>query len=91
MGEMDDLINPQEIADNWDDNYKLPRPVVVGDAVIIRSIGEGEVIEVKNNNVTVKSGLFKTRVKMSDLMLIEKKKKKPTGNSSQLDPIGTYQ
>ena len=78
MGEMDDLINPQEIADNWDDDYKLPRPVVVGDAVIIRGIGEGEVIEVKNNNVTVKSGLFKTRVKMSDLMLIEKKKKKPT-------------
>lgn len=78
MGEMDDLINPQELAENWDEDYKLPRDVVVGDAVVIRGIGEGEVIEVKNNNVTVKSGLFKTRVKMSDLMLIEKKKKQPT-------------
>ena len=78
MGEMDDLINPQELAENWGEDYKLPRDVVVGDAVVIRGIGEGEVIEVKNNNVTVKSGLFKTRVKMSDLMLIEKKKKQPT-------------
>lgn len=76
MGEMDDLVNPQELADNWDDNYKLPRAVVVGDSVVIRSIGEGEVLEVKENNVLVKSGMFKTRVKMSDLMLIEKKKKK---------------
>lgn len=76
MGEMDDLINPQELAENWDDDYKLPRPVVVGDSVVIRGIGEGEVLEVKDNNVMVKSGLFKTRVKMADLMLIEKKKKK---------------
>lgn len=75
LGEMDDLINPQEIAENWDDEYKLPRPVVAGDKVIIRGIGEGEVVEVKDNNVMVSSGLFKTRVKMADLMLLEKKKK----------------
>lgn len=25
MGEMDDLINPNELADNWDYDYKLPR------------------------------------------------------------------
>lgn len=76
MGEMDDLVNPQELADNWDEDYKLPRAVVVGDSVVIRGIGEGEVLEVKDKNVLVKSGMFKTRVKMSDLMLIEKKKKK---------------
>lgn len=77
MGEMDDLINPQELLDNWDEDYKLPRKVVVGDSVIIRSIGEGEVLEVNDNSVLVKSGMFKTRVKMSDLVLCEKKKKKP--------------
>lgn len=83
LGEMNDIVNPREIADNWDNDYKLPRPVVKGDAVIIRAIGEGEVLDVKNNNVLVQSGMLKTRVKMSDLMLTEKKKKKaqkPAGN-----------
>lgn len=83
LGEMDDIVNPRELADNWDNDYKLPRPVVKGDAVIIRSLGEGEVLEVSNNNVLVQSGMIKTRVKMSDLMLTEKKKKPPvkTGRS----------
>lgn len=83
LGEMDDIVNPRELADNWDNDYKLPRPVVKGDSVIIRSIGEGEVVEVKNDNVIVQSGMLKTRVKMGDLMLIEKKKKQPpkTGRS----------
>lgn len=76
MGEMDDLINPQEIAENWDYDYKLPRDPVVGDAVIIRGIGEGEIVEIKNDNIFVKSGLFKTRVKLSDIMITDKKKKK---------------
>lgn len=77
LGEMDDIVNPRELADNWDNDYKLPRSVVKGDSVIIRSIGEGEVVEVKNDNVIVQSGMLKTRVKMGDLMLIEKKKKQP--------------
>ena len=75
MGEMDDIVNPQEIAENWDYDYKLPREPKAGDAVIIRGIGEGEVIEVKNDRVFVKSGMLKTRVKLSDIMLTEKKKK----------------
>lgn len=82
LGEMDDLINPREIAENWDDDYKLPREPKVGDAVIIRNIGEGEIVEIGNNNILVKSGLLKTRVKLSDVMLTEKKKKdvKPQRN-----------
>ncbi len=75
MGEMDDLINPREIAENWDYDYKLPRAVVAGDAVIIKGIGEGEVVEVNRDSILVKSGMFKTRVKMSDVMLTDKKKK----------------
>ena len=77
MGEMDDLINPNELADNWDYDYKLPRNPVAGDRVVIKGIGEGEVVEVKNNNILVKSGLLKTRVKMSDIMILDKPKKKP--------------
>ena len=75
MGEMQDLVNPQEIADNWDYDYKLPREPKAGDAVIIRGIGEGEIVEVSDSKVLVKSGMLKTRVKLSDIMLIDKKKK----------------
>ncbi len=75
MGEMQDLVSPQELAENWDYDYKLPREPKAGDSVIIKGIGEGEVIEVKNDRVFVKSGLLKTRVKLSDIMIKEKKKK----------------
>lgn len=78
LGEMDDLINPQELAEHWDYDYKLPREPKAGDAVIIRGIGEGEIVEIKNDRVLVKSGMLKTRVKLSDIMLMEKKAKKPT-------------
>ncbi len=77
MGEMDDLVNPNELADNWDYDYKLPRNPVPGDRIVIKGIGEGEVLEFKNNNVFVKSGLLKTRVKLSDIMIFYKPKKKP--------------
>jgi len=77
MGEMDDLINPNELADNWDYDYKFPRNPVPGDRIVIKGIGEGEVLEFKNNNVFVKSGLLKTRVKLSDIMILDKPKKKP--------------
>ena len=84
MGEMDDLINPNELADNWDYDYKLPRNPVVGDRVVIKGIGEGEVVEFKNNNVFVKSGLLKTRVKLSDIMILDKPKKKPVKTQHNL-------
>ena len=77
MGEMDDLINPNELADNWDYDYKLRRNPVPGDRIVIKGIGEGDVLEFKNNNVFVKSGLLKTRVKLSDIMILDKPKKKP--------------
>lgn len=83
LGEMDELVNPRELAQNWDDDYKLPREVVKGDAVIIRGIGEGEVLEVGRDKVLVQSGIFKTRVKMGDLMLTEKREKpKPAPSRS---------
>ncbi len=75
MGEMDDLVNPQQLAENWDEDYKLPREPKAGDAVIIRNIGEGEILEISGDKLLVKSGMLKTRVKLSDIMLVEKKKK----------------
>lgn len=76
MGEMDDLINPAELADNWDYDYKLPREPKVGDRIVIKGIGEGEVVEV-GDKFLVKSGLLKTRVKLSDIMILDKPKEKP--------------
>lgn len=76
MGEMDELINPAELADNWDYDYKLPREPKPGDRVIIKGIGEGEVVET-GDRLLVKSGLLKTRVKLSDIMLLDKPKEKP--------------
>jgi DNA mismatch repair protein MutS2 len=77
MGEMEDIVSPAQLADNWDYDYKLPRSLVVGDRVVIKGIGEGEVLEL-GSKVLVKSGLLKTRVKMSDLMLLDKPKQKQT-------------
>lgn len=76
MGEMDELINPAELADNWDYDYKLPREPKVGDRIVIKGIGEGEVVEV-GDKLLVKSGLLKTRVKLSDIMILDKPKEKP--------------
>lgn len=75
MGEMEELVNPAELADNWDYDYKLPREPVAGDRVIIKGIGEGEVVEAGDKPL-VKSGMLKTRVKLSDIMILDKPKKK---------------
>lgn len=77
IGEMEDTVDPRTLAEEWDEDYKLPRQIVNGDAVIIRGIGSGEVLEVNKNNVLVQSGMLKTRVKMGDLMLTKKPKKAP--------------
>ena len=77
IGEMEDAVDPRTLAEEWDDDYKLPRQIVKGDAVIIRGIGAGEVLEVNKNNVLVQSGMLRTRVKASDLMLTKKPKKAP--------------
>lgn len=74
MGEMQDIINPVDIADNWDYDYKLPREPKPNDTVIIKGIGEGEILEVAGDRVLVKAGLIKTRVKLSDIMLYDKPK-----------------
>ncbi len=75
MGEMDELINPAELAENWDYDYKLPREPKVGDRIIIKGIGEGEVVET-GDKLLVKSGMLKTRVKLSDIMILDKPKEK---------------
>ncbi|MBQ7226498.1 MAG: endonuclease MutS2 [Clostridia bacterium] len=77
----DDLYNPIE---EIDENYVLPRPLVKGDNVILRNLGsEGVLLENpdKNGNVTVQSGILKTKTNIKNLALVaekrEEKKQKP--------------
>ncbi len=71
-------ITPQE-----DEDYVLPRPLKRGDEVIIRSLSKKAVVlDVPNKQdlVLVQAGVIKTKIRLSDLRLIEEDKKK---NSAQ--------
>ena len=66
-----------------DDNYVLPRPLVVGDEVLLYDIDkEATVLELpKDGTVLVKAGIIKTRVPLENVRLLSKrqlKKKNPT-------------
>ncbi|MBE6673726.1 MAG: endonuclease MutS2 [Ruminococcaceae bacterium] len=70
----DDLFNPVE---EIDENYVLPRKLVKGDTVILRNLGsEGVLLENpdKNGNVTVQSGVLKTKTNIKNLALSNPKK-----------------
>lgn len=67
-------ISPKE-----DENYVLPRPLKKGDEVIIRSLGKKAVVlETPNKQdlVFVQAGVIKTKIRLSDLRLIEEDSKK---------------
>ena len=66
-----------------DDNYVLPRPLVVGDEVLLYDIDkEATVLELpKDGTVLVQAGIIKTRVPLGNVRLLSKrqlKKKNPT-------------
>jgi len=61
-----------------DDDYKLPRPLVVGDKVYLVNLGqEGVVTAIKNKDglVSVTAGILKTKVSEDKLRLIDGKTK----------------
>lgn len=68
-----------------DENYVLPRPLKIGDTVIVADIGnEATVVTLKDKKglVTVQMGTMKTRVKEDNLRLVEKQKKSVSGKRS---------
>lgn len=72
-----DLASDPIVALGNDEDYVLPRPLKIGDTVIIADIGnEATVVTLKDKKglVTVQMGTMKTRVKEENLRLIEKKK-----------------
>lgn len=67
------------------ENYVLPRPLKVGDTVILADIGnEAAVVALRDKKglVTVQMGTMKTRVKEENLRLVEKQKKNTSGTRS---------
>ena len=73
-------ISPRE-----DENYVLPRPLKRGDEIIIRSLGKkATVLEAPNKQdlVLIQAGIIKTKVRLSDIRLIEEDTKKKTEQKS---------
>ena len=69
----DDIYNPVE---EIDENYVLPRKLIKGDRVILRNLGTDGVLldnPDKNGNVTVQSGIAKTKTNINNLALISSK------------------
>ena len=78
MSALDETADPVETPAVEDEDYVLPRPLKIGDTVrVVGMGGEAEVLSLPDGKgmVGVRAGFIKTRVKLSDLRLIEKKKK----------------
>ncbi len=80
LKEMESASEP--VHQRRDDNYTLPRPLQVGDDVLIYDIDKDATVleEPKDGFVLVQAGIIKTRVPLSNIRLLSKrqlKKKNP--------------
>ncbi|MBO5109994.1 MAG: endonuclease MutS2 [Clostridia bacterium] len=69
-----DIYDPIEEAE--DDNQPLPRPLKVGDEVMLRNIGtKAVVLDVpdKDGNLTVQAGIIKTKTNVKNISLLSAK------------------
>ena len=65
------------VEQKFDDDYTLPRPLKVGDEVIVTTLGQIGVVKSlpdKNGNLSVSVGMISTRVSIDNVRLNEKKK-----------------
>ena len=72
MRELDKAADP--ITQRRQEDYKLPRPLRVGDTVLIADIDKKGVVTREpdaSGNVEVQAGVIKTRVKLANLRLVE--------------------
>ena len=77
-----DKYDPVE-KETFDDDYTLPRPLKIGDEVIVTTLGQTGTVKSlpdKNGNLTVSVGIISTRVSVDAVRLNEKKK---AGQSKQ--------
>ncbi len=63
-----------------DEDYVLPRPLEKGDSVLIADINKkGVIISLEGKNAIVQAGIIKTKVKISNLRLLDEKVELPDG------------
>jgi DNA mismatch repair protein MutS2 len=85
LSDIDTAVNPVTTSLYEDDDYTLPRPLKVGDTVLLTQLGkEASVLSLpdKRNQVEVLSGAMRMRVDVNKLRLIEKKKEKKQKTAS---------
>ena len=81
------------VEQTYDENYVLPRPLKVGDEVIITTLGQIGTVKTlpdKNGNLTVSVGMISTRVRVESVRLNEKKKSgqpKPKAPKSEYSSV----
>ena len=79
LSDIDMAVNPVTTSLYEDEDYTLPRPLKIGDTVLLTQLGkEASVLSLpdKRNQVEVLSGAMRMRVDVNKLRLIEKKKDK---------------
>ena len=77
LSDIDRNVNPVTTSLYEDEDYVLPRPLKVGDTVLLTELGkEAQVLSLpdKREQVEVLSGALRMRVSIKKLRLIEKKK-----------------
>ena len=89
INKIEDSSNP--VGKKADDDYKLPRPLKIGDNVLIYDIDKDAVVlelPDKDDMVLVQAGIIKTRVKLKNLRLkkAEAKKTSPYKNARRNVP-----
>ena len=83
--EFDDISNPVMASALPDEKYELPRPLKIGDEVLLCDIGKTATITAlkdKKGNYEVLAGIMKMRTAESNLRLVEKQKKPQSKNRS---------
>lgn len=76
--EFDDITNPIMASSLPDEKYVLPRPIKIGDEVLLCDIGKNATVTAlkdKKGNYEVLAGIMKMRTPESNLRLVEKKGK----------------
>lgn len=85
MGEFDDIVNPVSALVD-DEDYVLPRPLKVGDEVIVADIGKNATVTAlanKKGEIEVMAGIIRMRTPESNLRLVSGAKSKSTGGTSK--------
>lgn len=86
LNTMENNADPVMKKQSDSEKYKLPRPLKVGDSVLIFDIDKNATVlapPTKDGMVLVQAGIIKTRVKIDNLRLIKEKKQQPPQYSAK--------